>query len=405
MIYRGWTITGTTIATQMAQAGLLIYGFSAFALPLEQEFGTSRAEVMITSTCLSLASSAFAPVAGWLVDRFSVRWLMLLGAAMLGAGFALLSAVTALWQVWAVYALMLPVANVLLGQISSATLITRWFHKRRGRAMGISSLGTSLGGFVFPVMLSFLASRGDWREAAFTCGVMTSVLLLMLIAITVYDRPDTAERAGETLPQPHGSGPANGAQALTTVQIIAMPAFWIITLAIGLKIATYFALINNLGGLAEGMGLEALVAGSMVSVLSFTSMGGKVVIGWLAERFSARWLFVIGLAMTVASFLLLLVTTSVAMLIIVCLLLGVSTGGMFPLWSLIVGQQFGEPSFGKALGLTNLLMVPLTASASPLAGLAYDRTGGYDAAIWGAIAALTLATILAMNLREPEAHG
>ena len=400
--YRGWTITGTTIATQMAQAGLLIYGFSALALPLEREFGTSRAEVMIAATCLSLASSAFAPVAGWLVDRGSVRRLMLFGAAMVGAGFAVVSMAQAIWHVWLAFALLLPFANVLLGQITSATLITRWFEKRRGRAMGLSSLGTSLGGFVFPVLLATIGEAEGWRMAALACGLATSALLLLLIALTVRDRPAGDENTHERRETPAEQSNGEGEAILSTAQILAMPAFWIITVAVGLKIATYFALINNLAGLAEGMGLDAVIAASMVSVMSFTSMGGKVVIGWLSEKFSARWLFVIALAMTVASFLLLLVTSSIPMLVAVCLLLGLSTGGMFPLWSIIVGQQFGVRSFGKALGLTNLVMVPLTASASPLAGLAYDRTGGYDAAIWGAIAILTIATFLAAFLRDPH---
>lgn len=403
-LYRGWTITGTTIATQMAQAGLLIYGFSALALPLEREFGTSRAEVMIAATCLSLASSALAPVAGWLVDRGSVRRLMLFGAAMVGAGFAVVAVAQTIWHVWLAFALLLPFANVLLGQITSATLITRWFEKRRGRAMGVSSLGTSLGGFVFPVLLATIGEAEGWRTAALACGLATSGLLVLLIALTVRDRPEGDENAnerGEATLQKAASG---SEEPLTTIQILAMPAFWIITVAVGLKIATYFALINNLAGLAEGMGLDAVIAASMVSVMSFTSMGGKVVIGWLSERFSARWLFVVALAMTVASFLLLLVTNTIPVLVVVCLLLGLSTGGMFPLWSIIVGQQFGERSFGKALGLTNLVMVPLTASASPLAGLAYDRTGGYDAAIWGAVAILSLATVLAAFLREPHRH-
>ncbi|MFN2098472.1 MFS transporter [Altererythrobacter sp. MF3-039] len=404
-IYRGWTVAGTTVASQMAQAGLLIYGFSALALPLEREFGVSRAEVMIASTFLSLASSGFAPVAGWLVDRGSVKRLMLFGAAMLGFGFALLPAATTIWHVWAIYALILPLANVLLGQITSATLITRWFEKRRGRAMGLSTLGTSLGGFVFPMLFVTLAEIQGWQGAAMICGMATAAMLAVLILLTVRDRPDKEEKTVE-FAQTTVDGGETAAAALSTPAILAKPAFWIITIAVGLKIATYFALINNLAGFADGVGIGALVAASMVSLLSLSSMAGKLAFGTLAEKIAAKWLFVGALAMTVASFAILLFVDTTFSLGVACLLLGLSTGGMLPLWGLIVAQHFGEASYGKALGLTNLAMVPVTASASPLAGWSYDQTGGYSAAIWGAMAILTAATFMAALLKDsrtPEA--
>ena len=396
-MYRGWKIAGTTIATQAAQAGLLVYGFSAFALPLEHEFGAPRAQVMIASTCLSLASSALAPIAGRWIDLRSVRQLMLLGAAMLGLGFLALSGVRAIWQVWLVFGLLRPFGNVLLGQLTSAALITRWFAARRGRAMGMSTLGTSLGGFVFPVLLTLTAQSLGWRGAAALIGIVTALVVGGLVALVIVDRPDGAE-SDDAAPAPAA---ADRAPALSSAQILTRPAFWIITFAVGIKIATYFGLINNLGGLAAGLGLKPIFAASLVSILSATSMIGKLGFGTLAERFPPKWLFVAGLSMNVASFAVLFVAKGAAMLMLACLLLGLSTGGMFPLWSLMTAQQFGEAAFGRALGLMNFMMVPLTAVASPLAGWIYDRTKSYDGVILGSMCVLGLA-IFALLWLEPE---
>lgn len=390
-MYRGWSVTGATVMTQAAQAGLLIYGFSALALPLEREFGTSRAEVMIATTCLSLASSALAPVAGALIDHRSIRGLMLFGCAALAAGFAAISQATALWHVWLAYGLLLPFANVLLGQLTSAALVTRWFEERRGRAMGISTLGTSLGGFVFPVLLATGSAEMGWRIAALTIGLAAAALLAALVAALIADRPPSAHA-----PATPGANAGGSSRA-----ILASAPFWIITFAVGIKIATYFGLINNLGGLAQDLGFGGLFAATMVSILSIASMVGKLAFGTIAERVAPKWLFMLALAMTVASFGLLLIAQATASLVTVCLLLGLSTGGMFPLWGLITAEYFDSASFGRALGLMNLAMVPLTAIAAPLAGWAHDLTGSYAGAIWGSMVMLVLA-ILIIGLLRPS---
>lgn len=389
---RAWAIVGATVATQATQAGLLIYGFSTLALPLEREFGTSRAEVMITATCLSLASSALAPLAGRAIDRGSVRRLMLFAAGLLGAGFAALSQAPGLWAVWAIYALLLAPANVLLGQLSSAALVTRWFDAHRGRAMGLSTLGTSLGGFVFPVLLATLIGDMGWRAAVLIAGVTSAVLAATIVSFAVVDRPPTALDASDE----------ERDRGMATAAILARPAFWIITFGVGIKIATYFGLINNLAAYGRDMGVDAIRAAALVSLLSVTSMAGKLGFGFVAERLSLKWLFVAALALTVISFAVLLAANDYASLVVAALMLGLATGGMLPLWGLIVAQQFGPASFGRALGLTNLMMVPLTAAASPVAGWTFDRTGSYDGVIVGSIALLALAAVLVALLPRPS---
>jgi MFS family permease len=391
---RGWIVTGGTIASQMAQAGLLIYGFSALALPLETEFAASRGAVMITTTCLSLASSALAPIAGRAIDRGSVRRLMLLACAMLGAGFLALSLVGALWQVWAIYAVLLAPANVLLGQLSSAALITRWFDDRRGRAMGISTLGTSLGGFVLPVALAAGTAAFGWRIAAALVGCGAALVVAGILALTIADRPARASQAA--------SGARIAADALPTRAILTMPAFWIITFGVGIKLATYLGLVNNLAAYGRGLGIGDVAAAGLISVLSVTSMAGKLGFGWLGERSPLKWLFAGALGLTIVAFAGLIAARGYPSLLAACLLLGLATGGMLPLWSLIVGQVFGQASVGRALGLTNLVMVPLTAAASPLAGWSYDLTGGYRTAIFASMALLALATALIALLPGPE---
>lgn len=395
-MFYGWRVVFATALTQTAQAGLLIYGFAAIAPSLEAEFGIPRTQVMLTTTCLSLATSFAAPFVGRLVDRQPIRRLMLIGALALAAGFAALGLARAIWQVWLIYALLLPAANLLLGQLTSAALVTRWFAARRGRAMGLSSLGTSLGGFAFPLLLTIGIESLGWRVATAAIGVGTALVAALMIAINVVDRPEAVGLAtdGDAATPDVASREA----PLSTAEILRRPAFWIITVAIGIKVATYLGTVSNLVGFATGLGLSGLAAASLLSTLSIASMVGKVSFGLIAERVALKTVLIGALGATILAMAGLLMVGSYSAMVALCLLLGLATGGLLPVWSLLIGEYFGPASFGRVLGLTNLVMAPLTAISAPFAGWMFDRTGRYDEAFIGFIAALGVALLLALPL-------
>lgn len=400
-MFYGWRIVGSTVITQAAQAGLLLYSFSTLVEPLQNEFATSRAEVMIATTCLSLTSSCAAPLIGRWVDRVSARGLMLLGATCLAAGFAALGMARALWQVWVIFAVLMPVANLLLGQLTSAALVTRWFHSQRGRAMGISTLGTSLGGFAFPLILAGAIEAFGWRTGVASVGVLAAVVTGLVVLTNVVDRP---ARLGL---RPRGErddqAPTAPAAAMATADILRTPAFWIIAIAIGIKIATYFGMVSNLVPFATGVGLSKIAAASLLSALALASMTGKFACGVISDRVALKTILLAALAVTIVGMALLIVATDYAVLLTACLLIGFATGGLFPVWGLLIGQYFNASSFGRVLGLSNFVMVPLTAASAPLAGWIFDSTGRYDDAFLAFIAAIAFAMLLVIPLarREP----
>ncbi len=122
-MFHGWRILGVTLASQAVQAGLLIYGFGVVILPFAEEFGVPRQTLMLGSALLSLTTNLISPLGGAAIDRGWARNLMTAGAVMLALSFLALSRVTAMWQVLAVFAVMLPFSNLLLGQLTSSALM------------------------------------------------------------------------------------------------------------------------------------------------------------------------------------------------------------------------------------------------------------------------------------------
>lgn len=403
-MFYGWRCVGATLFTQSTQAGILIYSFSVIAYAIETSLAVPRASVMVASTCLSLVTSALAPFVGKLVDRVSVRRLMFCGCLAIATGFVLLSQVTAIWQVWLIFGLVLPFGNLLLGQMTSSALVTRWFRAHQGKALGISALGTSIGGMLLPLAFSNAVAGFSWRLGLAAVGTAAALVTALAIAALVRDRPEDLGL------QPDGASPQSAAGSppapdLGLAEILAMPVFWLIAVPIGLKIAVYIGTLSNLVPLAVGRGIEATTAATLLSLMAFSTAAGKLAFGFIADRVSLRIVLASALAALLAGLLGLSVAPSFPVMAAACLVMGLASGGLLPVWGALVATYFGRASFGRALGLTNFVMVPLTASAAPLAGYLSGATGNYSLALTVFAAALGLAVLLALLLPSPMQSG
>ena len=400
-VFYGWKLVGLSLLTQALQAGLLIYCFGTIAVSIEAEFGTSRAEVMVASMILSLAGNALSPLLGSLVDRKSIRMLMLLAITALALGLIALSQSDALWQVWLVFGTLLPVANVLLGQLTSSALMTRWFSRLRGRAMGISAVGTSLGGFTLPVLLTFLIQLYDWRAALLLIGigafVLTAPLIYWLVVDWPADRGEFPDGAVQAPPKPAGQEQAKESMA----GIIRQRAFWCETVAIGISLFVYLGFLSNLYPHAVSLGLSPGKAASLMSVVAVFSIIGKLSFGTLADRMDLRLTMGSSFTLMIAGAWILSHFTQAAGMFAGAMLFGLAAGGLLPVWGAMVARSFGQALFGRALGAMNLAMAPITLLSAPYAGFMFDRYGNYDVAFLSYCGILLIGAVALTLLRFP----
>jgi MFS family permease len=400
-IFPGWRVVAASVATQALQAGVLIYSFGTMAVAFEREFGATRTQVMLGATVLSLATSLLAPFLGALVDRRSVRSLMLVALGALALGLVALSQARALWQVWLVFGTLLPVGNLLLGQLPTAALVTRWFSRLRGRAMGIAATGTSLGGFVLPVLLTSLIERFGWRHALAMLGVGAFVLVAPLVHRLVVDHP--ADRGlhpdGDAVAAARPSNAAGSHGGLA--EILRERAFWCETLAIGLGLFVYLGFLSNLYPHALATGQEPARAAALMSVVALCSVAGKLGFGTVADRMDLRRTMWLAFALMGVGTLVLSQAASYAALVAGAVLFGLAAGGLLPVWGAMVARSFGPERFGRALGAMNLAMAPLTLLSAPYAGYLFDRMGSYEWAFASYAAVLTIAVLALVPLRFP----
>lgn len=400
-MFYGWWLVGVAFLVQMVSSGAVIYSYSVVAVPLGETFQASRLTMMLGMTAMTMAGGALGPLLGHAIDHGSLRRMMALGAGALAAGYSLLSITTASWQVIAIYALVMSLALNLLGPLCASTLLARWFTQRRGLALGLAAVGTSVGGFVFPPLLQALIDDLEWRMAL-------RVLALGTLAFTVPAVWMVVDRPGDRGLHPDGAAPpastAPAAPPLSTKDILREANFWWVALVISVLFGVYTALLSNLAPFALGTGASREQAALLISVIALAGITGKLVFGAIADHIDLRLGLAAAILLIVAGLAGYRASDSYTVLVASSVALGLAAGGMLPVWGSLIAALFSPMNYGKVMGLMGTAILPLTLAGPPFAGWVFDSTGSYAGAFLGFIGVLLAALLLlpAIRIRAEE---
>lgn len=354
------------IVLQALTVGLLFTSFSFWVDPWVTQFDVERSDVMLIATLYSLVVGAAGPVAGSLIDRIEARKLISSGLAALGAGCLLISLATELWHVMAVYVVLMPLAMSLAGPIIAQALAARWFPDRSGFAIGLSTLGTSLGGVVLPILVTALIETSDWRQAH---GILT-ILIISVIPV-VWFVLSSNPTSSPTSDKRQASSP--------TVSVTAMlrsPSTWILVLLFSPMYFTLAGFQYNVAPFANDEGVSPARAAMMVSAMSVTMMCGKIFFGWLMDKFDHRYVYSFSVG-GLAGSLFLLAITPTAWVIPVVALLGFFGGGILPIKGALALDRFGAEYYGRAVGILMPFLMCAAALAPLVVGWTREYIGSY----------------------------
>ena len=391
-----WVILLYGIVLQAMSVGSIIYCFALFTIPWLEEFGSSRRDLMLTIALLQIGAGVLGPLAGRALDTLPLRWMVLTGLASLVLALLLAQQVTALWQLWLIYATLLPVSMTLMGTLAAQTLVSRWFSDNRGLALGLSAMGTNLGGIVLPILVSAWLLQMGWRDALNNLMFLAVGLVLPLTWLVLGRSPQPAK---QELP-----GSIGEQRLWTTREILNTSMFWLPFLGLAPLSMAFGTLQFNLGIIVRDVGLEPSVTASLIALTSLAMIGGKLFFGVLGDRVDHRKLYWVANATTVLALLLFMYAESLTVLTVAAIATGISGGGILPLMGLMYSTRFGVASFGKVMGFGMLTI--MAGAISPIAaGWLYDIYGSYQYAFI-ALIVIMLPVALAMAwLREgDDAH-
>lgn len=391
----------------LAASGMVTSTYSLVAVPLYREFAPPRMVLMLSMTVMAAASAVLMPFLGGVLDRFSVRKLMVLGGFCVSGSYFAISLVTSFNQVLIIFGLLMSLGGVLIGPLATTVLLSRWFKQRRGRAIGIAIAGISAGGFIFPMIIQGLLDAYPWREAL---RLLSLILLLLTVPVALLTI-DTPEQRGL---QPDGAavpseatGVADVATSISARAILTDPAFWMIAASVAVVTAGMKGMVTNLAPLALDAGVEATNAAFLISIFAGSSFVAKMTFAAFSDKLGPRAImfvslggFAVGMACLTQAHL------GFGAIALGAAITGLFGGMMVPIESYLAPRVFGQGAVGRALGLLSGTILIALLLSPPLFGFIFDQTGSYAGIFWTfgglAVAALFMIPRLRLVPRHPE---
>jgi sugar phosphate permease len=375
--FYGWAITTMGTLGNAFQGGLIFWSMGMYTSTFEDQFGASRARITLIETFLSVGTNVLSPLIGMYVDKRSARHVMTAGIASLGLGLVVLSQAGSLLSVWATFALLIPFGAVSIGVLPSATLISRWFRRRRGLALGINVTGTSIGGAIAPPLLAWMFIVYGWRTSLFVIGLAVLAVAPVFWKVIADHPEDMGLEQEEEGDDSDYNLTAADSHDWRIRELFRTKAFWLQTLITACMLGVTLGLLANLSLHAKDLGFSGPQIGALYSTIALLSGIGKIGFGWVIDRIGVRKAGLISVALMIVGLGLLATADTYVLVFAAASVIGCATGGVAPTWVNLIARGFGARSVGRAMGVMNPLHIPITAPSAPLAGYISDTTGSY----------------------------
>lgn len=409
-----WWWYGAAIVAASFVIYAVAYGvrlsFAIFYVAILEEYGWSRAMLAGVFSIGTLVFGCTSPVVGTLLDKYGVRRMMLVGAALMSTSLLLCSRITALWQFYALYGVALSVGLGFMGFVPQAGLLARWFVRRLSSAMGIASAGVGISMLLMGPMVQAIIDRWGWRWAFVVLAGVVGVVVVPLVLWVVKERPEEVGRGpdGEPL-ETEGVDAAEAvegqdwtvARAATTVPFWALIGCFFFT-----PLGIFPIVVHHVAYLVDA-GFSTIFAASVFGLQGLMSAAGKMTIGYLADRLGRPGAILLSFGLSAAGILALLSVrepTALWRVYIFAATFGFALGTRGPLVSAAAADHFRGPHFGSIYGVVHLGNGVGGAIGPFIVGYLFDLYGSYVPGFLIAIGSLVLAAAsLLLAVRRPRA--
>jgi sugar phosphate permease len=360
-------VAATSFTTLFAIVGLALYGLPFFYDFMVKDFGWTRAQVTSGNAYSKLiVGPLFGFAAGWFVDRFGPRRLMIAGILMAGTALVGLGSISTLSGFYFFY-LFNAIGYVMGGPLPNQVLLSRWFSAARGRAMGFAYLGIGLGGALVPLISVRLVAAFGWHAALAILGGAIIVIALPL-ALFVQEAPPArvlATDAPKPPPAPIGA-------------VLRQPAFYLLMVGSMCSIAAVGGANQHLKlYLSLDHGYTQGDAATIASLTLAASLIGRLAMGWLADRLPKKHVMLLIYLLVAASIPILLLASGRGAVMMFAVIFGIGLGGEYMVIPLMAAELFGTRVLGRAMGIVLAADGVAEALAPVLVGRLRDVSGSY----------------------------
>jgi MFS family permease len=411
-VFYGWWVVGAGTFLYFLGIGSIFYGFSTFFNPMVAEFGWSRTVTSGAYSLSRLEGGIEGPIIGPLIDKFGARKLIFIGVALAGIGFIAVSRINNALGLYLIFGLLISMGYNTGFFHATTTAAANWFIKKRSRALGFITTGGGLGGAAIVPLLALLITSFGWRWAAVSIGLImlaAGIPLAFVIRSRAEDKgmlPD-----GEVAIESPGAAAEAEAKSVldlegeinfTVREALKTRAFWTYIVAMMLRACILSSIVIHQIPHLVDVGIPYQAAANCLGIMIFISIPGRLLFGWMGDKFDKRLLMFISCMIQAVGIWLFINVTSLWMAYVFVAVYGIGYGGAIPMSVALRGQLFGRKIFATIGGISSAFSAIGTVAAPVLAGYVFDVSGSYSVAFYVLLGLISLSGLAFLMIRWPK---
>lgn len=405
--FYGWTIIAVVSCVSFAGGVETNPILGVFQEPITSEFGWTRAMFTLPMALGTFAGGLAAVFMGPVMDRHGGRWVMTVAVIVLGALFIAMGMMHSLWQ----YFILQFLGRTLVAStffLIVGVIIPKWFIAKRGRAIGIASLGQRLGHAAYPVIIGGVMVFSGWRVALIVLGISVWVIALLPSALFLRRRPeDIGQYPDGRIPDLRSiEVPGSPLELIEEVsfsrkQALRTPAFYFLLGALATQSFVATGINFHWYSYLTGNGVSTTATVASMAIAPLMGMPATIITGFIVEKVPPQFVLASAYLLTATSVVILLFANSAPVAILFGVMYGTAAGIQITNNQVIWADFFGRNSIGAIRGLISPIQMFTNALGPLAAALWFDITGGYVGIFGIGIALLVGASALAASARKP----
>ena len=393
-VYYGWVIVAAVLVIASVLIGVR-FSFGVFFKSLEAEFQLNRAATSAIFSSYMITSAVFTIITGWALDRFGPRPVLTLMGLITGAGLFLAGQSKALWLLFLSYGFL---GGVGTGgsYIVLMSLVSQWFVRRRGVAMGIAGTGGPIGIMIMAPLATFLIASYGWRTAYMAVGIGGGLIVIAMAQLLSKAPPGADSRPSDDSGPERASAGANAGtdggpdRGISLKEAFRLRSYWLMLFVWFLYAMSVTLMITHLVPHFTDIGMSAAGAGALIGLVGLFNAVSRLPMGWVSDRFGPAVPSVVCAVIQSLALAGFIFASGMGSIGVCAVLFGFTWGALGILTTVLITDRFGGRNIGTIMGTVDVAFAVGAAMGPALGGFIFDATGGYG----GAFAVLSAAMIV-----------
>lgn len=405
-IFWGWYVVLGAFLVLAINYGVR-YSFGIFLKPMAEEYGWSRSVISLGASFNMIVYSICSIFVGKMVDRVPPGRIVTAGALIVSLSLVLVAFVQSPLTFYLAYGLLAGIGSAGLGVVVCNSSVAKWFHKRRGTAVGLAAMGISAGAMAVTPLAGYIVKVYGWKTGFLFLAAMT--FLIGVVLARLFFRKTVPEAYGL---YPDGEQKAWGIEEektddqtaqLSRRVVMKDPQFWLMSASLGLSYLAIMSVFVHQVPYALDHGIGKVAAASSLAAVSFSAFFGQFFFGWLSDRIrDSKYAAALGFILMTCGMILLLNATTLPLLYLFAIVFGFGYGCLAPLTPVLIADRFGRHALGAVYGLMTFF-IGVGGSIGPfLAGYMYDHFGSYSHVWLFNIVLLVMITMVVLSLKTKK---